>query len=162
MENLKHDSPRGSIVALVTPMTDGGALDREAWRGLLDLHAEAGTDAVVIAGTTGESATLTVEERDWLLEAALERLGEARRVIAGTGGAGTDATIRQSRRAAAIGAGAVLVVTPYYNRPPQRGLAAHFRAVADACEVPVILYNVPSRTSTDLKPETTASLADHG
>jgi 4-hydroxy-tetrahydrodipicolinate synthase len=152
----------GSIVALVTPFGgDGDAVDEVVWRALVGLHVEAGSDGVVVAGTTGESATLTAAERDLLLEQALEAADGRLRVIAGTGAASTEATVAQSRRAAQLGAEAVLVVTPYYNRPPQRGLAAHFRRVADDCPVPVILYNVPSRTAVDLGPETVGMLAEH-
>jgi len=158
-----HDNfPTGSIVALVTPFDDDGAgIDLEAWRGLLRWHLDAGTDGVVVAGTTGESANLDAGERDALLESALEHLGGQRAVIAGTGSASTRVAVEQSRRAAALGADAVLVVTPYYNRPPQRGLVAHYLAIAEATPVPVVLYNVPSRTAADLAPESVLELAAH-
>lgn len=152
----------GSIVALVTPFRDhGGAIDLAAWRGLLDWHIESGTDAVVVAGTTGESATLDAAERDALLAEAVERCAGRCGVLAGTGAASTRVAVDQSRRAAELGADALLVVTPYYNRPPQRGLAAHYRAVAEATELPVVLYNVPGRTAVDLAPETVLELARH-
>ena len=158
-----HDNfPAGSIVALVTPFTDGGTgIDLDAWRALLTWHLAAGTSGVVVAGTTGESANLDPGERAGLLDAALEQLGGKRPVIAGTGSASTRAAVEQSRRAAAAGADAVLVVTPYYNRPPQRGLAAHYLAIAEATPAPVVLYNVPSRTAVDLAPETVIRLAEH-
>ena len=150
----------GSIVALVTPFRDGGdAIDLEAWRGLLDWHIESGTDAVVVAGTTGESATLSGAERDALLTEAVQRCAGRCAVLAGTGSASTGVAVAQSRRAAELGADALLVVTPYYNRPPQRGLVAHYKAVAEATEVPVVLYNVPGRTAVDLAPETVLELA---
>ncbi|MFU8877379.1 MAG: 4-hydroxy-tetrahydrodipicolinate synthase [Wenzhouxiangellaceae bacterium] len=152
----------GSIVALATPFeADGQAPDYAAWRALLQWHAGAGTDAVVVAGTTGESATLEAAERDGLLEHALDEVGGRMRVIAGTGASSTALALAQSRRAAELGADAVLVVTPYYNRPPQRGLLAHYRAIADQCPVPVVVYNVPGRTACDLAPETMLTLAEH-
>lgn len=161
MTTLDDFGLTGSLVALVTPMQADGALDLEAWDGLLDWHAEAGTDGVVVGGTTGESATLTADERDTLLRRALDRIGGRCRIIAGTGAAATRSAIDQSVRAAELGAHAVLVVTPYYNRPPQRGLAAHYRAVADACPAPLILYNVPGRSAVDLEPQTTIALCQH-
>lgn len=161
MKTLDDFGLTGSLVALVTPMNVDGAIDYDAWVRLLDWHADSGTDGVVVGGTTGESAALTVGERERLLDSALERVGDRLRVIAGTGAPATAAAVEQSRRAASQGAHAVLVVTPYYNRPPQRGLAVHYRAVADACEVPVILYNVPGRTAVDLAPETTVALCEH-
>lgn len=152
----------GSIVALVTPFRDRGTvIDLEAWRSLLDWHIESGTRAVVVAGTTGESATLEASERDLLLREAVQRCAGRCAVLAGTGAASTRVAIDQSRRAAALGADALLVVTPYYNRPPQRGLAAHYTAIAEATELPVVLYNVPSRTAVDLAPQTVLELADH-
>lgn len=161
MKTLDDLGLTGSLVALVTPMTADGAVDADAWARLLEWHAESGTRGVVVGGTTGESAALTVGERERLLDIALERVGDRMRVIAGTGAPATATAIEQSRHAASLGAHAVLVVTPYYNRPPQRGLAAHYRAVADACDAPVILYNVPGRTAVDLAPETTIALCEH-
>jgi 4-hydroxy-tetrahydrodipicolinate synthase len=152
----------GSIAALVTPFADAGAaVDETVWRALVKWHGEAGTDGIVVAGTTGESAALSRSERDALLEQALEAADGRMRVIAGTGSASTDGAVAHGRRAAELGADAVLVVAPYYNRPPQRGLAAHFRRIADDSPVPVILYNVPTRTAVDLAPETVTALADH-
>lgn len=152
----------GSIVALATPFgPDGKGIDTTALNGLLKWQADSGTAGIVVAGTTGESATLDQDERDLLLESALGFAGDDVVVIAGTGAPSTSAAVAQSRRAADLGANAVLVVTPHYNRPPQRGLDAHFRAVADACSVPVILYNVPGRTAVDLEPDTVAALAGH-
>jgi 4-hydroxy-tetrahydrodipicolinate synthase len=116
---------------------------------------------VVVAGTTGESATLEASERDLLLTEAVTRCAGRCRVLAGTGSASTRLAVDQSRRAAELGADALLVVTPYYNRPPQRGLVVHYRAVAEATELPVVLYNVPGRTAIDLAPETVLELAGH-
>ena len=161
MNTLDDFGLTGSLVALVTPMRADGAIDLDAWARLLDWHVAAGSDGVVVGGTTGESATLDAGERDRLLESALDRVGDRIRVIAGTGAAATAVAVDQSRRAAALGAHAVLVVTPYYNRPPQRGLVAHYRAVADASDAPVILYNVPGRTAIDLAPETAIEIAGH-
>lgn len=158
---MKHPLT-GSIVALVTPFEAGGAsVDRAAWARLVAWHVEAGTNGIVVAGTTGESATLDASERDWLLESALEIAGDRCAILAGTGAPSTALAVALSRRAASLGAAAVLVVAPYYNRPPQRGLVAHYRAIADAVDVPVVLYNVPSRTACDIKPETVATLAAH-
>lgn len=152
----------GSIAALVTPFEGGGEnLDRAAWQRLVRWHVESGTNGIVVAGTTGESATLDADERDLLLESALETAAGRCTVLAGTGASSTAVAVAQSRRAAALGADAVLVVAPYYNRPPQRGLMAHYRAIADASEVPVVLYNVPSRTAVDIEPETALALAEH-
>jgi len=151
----------GSIVALVTPFTDAGGLDHAALEGLIDFHLEQGSDGLVVAGTTGESATLTKQEFGDLLQAVIRRVGGAVPVLAGTGSAATAVAVEQSRRAAELGADGVLVVTPYYNRPTQAGLEAHFTAVADAIDLPVVLYNVPSRTAVDLLPKTVARLAAH-
>jgi 4-hydroxy-tetrahydrodipicolinate synthase len=152
---------RGSIVALVTPMTTDNEIDDQAWTELLDWHLESGTDGVVVAGTTGESATLSAEEFGRLLSLAVERISGKVPVLAGTGFPSTAQTIERTRLASRLGADAALVVTPAYIRPPQRGLEAHFRAVADAAPVPVVLYNVPSRTAVDLAPETSLRLAEH-
>ncbi len=162
MQEMNDKITSGSIVALVTPFeADGGCVDKAAWLRLLEWHAEAGTGAVVVAGTTGESATLAADERDWLLQSAVESAAGRCAVIAGTGSASTATAVALSRRAAQLNADAVLVATPYYNRPPQRGLLAHYRAIADDCEVPLILYNVPSRTAVDIEPETALTLAGH-
>lgn len=151
----------GSIVALITPMNDRGDVDESAWRRLLDWHLEQGTDGVVVAGTTGESATLTGDEFRRLLEVAVDQVGGRLPVIAGTGTADTAKTIERSLQAAEIGADGLLAVTPYYVRPMQSGLVAHFSAIADAVPLPLLLYNVPTRTAVDLLPETTARLSRH-
>jgi 4-hydroxy-tetrahydrodipicolinate synthase len=151
----------GSITALVTPFTDQGAVDHAALDQLVDFHLENGTAGLVIAGTTGESATLEREEAEAVLSQVVERVGGRIPVIAGTGGTSTARAVDQTRAAVERGADAVLVVTPYYNRPPQRGLVTHFRAIADASDVPLLLYNVPSRTSVDMLPETVEKLSAH-
>jgi len=152
---------QGSLVALVTPMAAGGAIDENRWRALLAWHRASGTSGVVVAGTTGESASLTESEFVRLLTIAVEEIGGVLKVIAGTGFPSTAQTLRRTALAARLGADAALVVTPAYTRPSQRGLLAHYLAVADAAELPVILYNVPSRTAVDLLPETSLALARH-
>jgi 4-hydroxy-tetrahydrodipicolinate synthase len=152
---------RGSLVALVTPMTESGDVDHVAFGRLLDWHARQGTDGVVIAGTTGESPTVTAAEAAELLQIAVQRIGGRMPLIAGTGGNSTAESIERTRAACELGVDGVLVVTPYYNRPPQEGLYRHFSLVADASSVPLILYNVPSRTACDLLPETVERLSFH-
>lgn len=151
----------GSIVALVTPFTDDGGVDYAALGGLLDFHLREGTDGLVIAGTTGESATLAAAEFGDLVSAVVRRVNGGVPVIAGTGSASTARAVEQTVLAAELGADGALVVTPYYNRPTQAGLDAHFRAVADASGIPIVLYNVPSRTAVDLLPGTVEKLAAH-
>ena len=151
----------GSMVAVVTPMTAAGDIDLQAWEGLLQWHAQQGTDAVVVVGTTGESPTVTLAEAGELVRRAVMVLGDRMPVIAGTGTNSTASTIERTRALAAAGAHAALVVTPYYNKPTQEGLYQHFHAVADASPIPLILYNVPSRTGVDLLPDTVVRLASH-
>ena len=151
----------GSIVALVTPFTDQGEVDAPALCRLVDFHLEQGTKGLVIAGTTGEYVSLTPAEFAGILDLVVEQLGGRIPVIAGTGNASTRRSVEQTRLAAAHGAGAALVVTPYYVRPTQTGLEAHFVAIADESNIPVILYNVPSRTSVDLLPHTVERLSGH-
>ncbi|MFO0335811.1 MAG: 4-hydroxy-tetrahydrodipicolinate synthase [Pseudomonadota bacterium] len=151
----------GSIVAVVTPMGEAGELDFAAWDRLLDWHADEGTDAVVVCGTTGESPTVTVDEAVELVARAQARLRGRLPVIAGTGTNSTIGTIERTRRLAQAGADAALVVTPYYNKPTQEGLYRHYVAVAEASSIPLILYNVPSRTGVDLLPDTARRLAEH-
>ena len=151
----------GSITALATPFTAAGAPDTDAWLRLVDAQLAGGTQAVVVAGSTGEAAALTVAEYEALLRAAVERVAGRVPVIAGTGQSGTAHTIERTRLAAACGADAALVVTPPYVRPTQAGLLAHYRAVADDGALPVVLYNVPPRTGCDMQPDTVAGLAAH-
>jgi len=151
----------GSITALATPFTADGALDLDAWRRLLDLQLAGGTQGVVVAGSTGEAAALYDVEYDALLRTAVEHIAGRIPVLAGTGQSNTAKTIEQTRRAAALGADAALVVTPPYVRPTQAGLLAHYRAVADDGALPVVLYNVPGRTGCDMLPDTVAELASH-
>ena len=151
---------RGSMVALVTPMGDDGSLDLPAFDRLVEFHVEQGTCALVVAGTTGESATLSAAEQAELVRRAVNRARERVPVIAGTGTASTATTIAHTQQAMAAGVDACLIVTPYYNKPSQEGLYRHYRAVAETVAVPQILYNVPSRTGCDLLPETVARLAE--
>lgn len=151
----------GSITALATPFTAAGEIDTDAWQRLLEAQLQAGTQGVVVAGSTGEAAALYDAEYDLLLRSAVELVAGRIPVLAGTGTSNTAKTIEQTRRAAALGADAALVVTPPYVRPTQEGLLAHFRAVADDGALPVVLYNVPGRTGCDLLPETAAQLAGH-
>lgn len=152
---------RGSLVALVTPMTESGDVDHVAFGRLLDWHARHGSDGVVITGTTGESPTVSAAEAAELLQIAVQRVAGRMPIIAGTGGNSTAESIERTRAACELGVDGVLVVTPYYNRPPQEGLYRHFSLVADAASVPLILYNVPSRTACDLLPETVERLSFH-
>ena len=152
---------RGSLVALVTPMTESGDIDHVAFGRLLDWHAREGSDGIVVGGSTGESATITAAESAELLQIAVQRVGGRMPVIAGTGASSTAVAVERTRTACEFGADAVLVVTPYYCRPPQEGLYRHFSTVADASSVPLLLYNVPSRTVVDLLPETVERLAGH-
>jgi 4-hydroxy-tetrahydrodipicolinate synthase len=151
----------GSMVAIVTPMTSDGALDLPAWDRLLDFHLREGSDGIVVAGTTGESPTLSLAEIEELCVCAVARCRGKAKVIVGTGSNNTESTVARTRSLSRLGVDAVMLVTPYYNRPPQEGLYRHFAAAADAAESPVILYNVPSRTAVDLLPATVARLARH-
>jgi 4-hydroxy-tetrahydrodipicolinate synthase len=150
---------RGSIVALITPMDADGAVDDAALGGLIDFHVDAGTSAIVAVGTTGESATLDEAEHCAVLKRCVELAAGRIPIIAGTGANSTSEAIRLTRCAQRAGADAALLVTPYYNKPTQAGLIAHHRAVAEAVDIPQILYNVPGRTACDMQPETTAELA---
>ena len=152
---------KGSIPALVTPMCSDGSIDFPAWDALLDFHAREGSDGVVVGGTTGESPVLDRSELEELIRRAKARLAGRMPVIAGSGTNGTAKSVALSRAAEAAGADALLVVTPYYNKPTQEGLYLHFTAIADAVGIPVILYNVPGRTACDLLPETIARLSRH-
>jgi len=149
----------GSMVAIVTPMTADGGLDWPAWDRLLDFHMREGTDGIVVAGTTGESPVLTADEIEELAARAVARCRDKTKVIVGSGTHSTAATVARTRTLSRLGVDAVLLVTPYYNKPPQEGLYRHFMAAADASHVPVILYNVPGRTAVDLLPSTVGRLA---
>lgn len=151
---------RGSIVALVTPMQADGSLDLVALDRLIDWHVESGTHALVVVGTTGESATLSVQEHCNLVAHCVQVTGKRISVIAGSGSNSTEEALYFTESARQHGADACLLVTPYYNKPSQKGLYQHFKAVAEAVDIPQILYNVPSRTACDLALETVDRLAD--
>ena len=151
----------GSITALATPFTASGEIDLDAWQRLLAMQLDAGTQGVVVAGSTGEAAALLDAEYDLLLRVAVEHVAGRIPVLAGTGLSSTAKTIEQTRRAGALGADAALVVTPPYVRPTQAGLIEHYRAVADDGALPVVLYNVPGRTGTDMLPATVEALHAH-
>ncbi|HKE93892.1 MAG TPA: 4-hydroxy-tetrahydrodipicolinate synthase [Povalibacter sp.] len=150
----------GSIVAIVTPMQADGAVDFGALDRLVQFHLDSGTDGIVAVGTTGESATLDVEEHIEVIRRVVVKVGKRIPVIAGTGANSTTEAIELTRRSKEVGADACLLVTPYYNKPTQEGLYQHYQAVAAAVPIPLILYNVPGRTACDMQPETVARLAE--
>lgn len=150
---------RGSIPALVTPFLDG-QVDEKAFRALVDWQIEEGSSALVPCGTTGESATMSIEEHDRVVAICIEQAAGRVPVIAGCGSNDTLVALDHMQRAQAAGATAALVVAPYYNRPNQDGVYAHFHYLAGRCDLPIMLYNVPARTVTDIKPETVARLAE--
>jgi 4-hydroxy-tetrahydrodipicolinate synthase len=150
---------QGSIVAIVTPMNADGSLDLPGLRKLIDWHIAEGTDSIVIVGTTGESPTVSVEEHCELIKVAVEHTAKRIPIIAGTGGNSTEEAIELTRYAKQVGADASLQVVPYYNRPTQEGMYQHFRKIAEAVDLPVILYNVPGRTVADMSNETILRLA---
>jgi 4-hydroxy-tetrahydrodipicolinate synthase len=150
----------GSMVALVTPMREDGSLDSDCLNNLIEFHISNGTKAIVAVGTTGESATLTVKEHCAVIKQVVSQVNGRISVIAGTGANSTREAIELTQYAKDLGVDAVLLVTPYYNRPTQEGLYLHYKAIAEAVDIPQILYNVPSRTACDLLPETVARLAN--
>jgi 4-hydroxy-tetrahydrodipicolinate synthase len=149
----------GSIVALVTPMVASGDIDWTALDRLIDFHVEGGTNGIVPVGTTGESSTLDVGEHVRVVERTVERVAGRIPVIAGTGASSTREAIALTQHAKSAGADACLIVTPYYNKPTQEGLYRHYCAIADAVDIPQVLYNVPPRTACDMKAETVGRLA---
>lgn len=150
---------KGSLVALITPMTDAGAVDWEAFEQLVHWHLEAGTHGIVPVGTTGESSTLSVTEHLEVVQRTVALVAGRIPVVAGTGANATAEAVHLTQEAASLGADACLVVTPYYNKPTQEGLYRHYEAIASSSSVPLVLYNVPPRTACDLLPETVARLA---
>jgi 4-hydroxy-tetrahydrodipicolinate synthase len=149
----------GSLVAIVTPMREDGALDLPSLKSLIDWHVQEGTNGIVIVGTTGESPTVDVEEHCTLIRSAVEFAAKRIPVIAGTGGNSTKEAIELTKFAKSVGADYSLSVVPYYNKPMQEGLYRHFRAIAESADIPTILYNVPSRTVADLANDTVVRLA---
>jgi 4-hydroxy-tetrahydrodipicolinate synthase len=156
---MSSSSFAGTHVAIVTPFRDDGELDLTAWARLLDWHVASGTDGVVVAGSTGESPTVTEGELFELTRRARAQLGGRMQLVVGCGGNSTAATAARVRSLSAEGVDGLLLATPAYNRPTQEGLYRHFEAAAQAASVPLILYNVPSRTAVDMLPETVARLA---
>jgi 4-hydroxy-tetrahydrodipicolinate synthase len=152
----------GSMVAVVTPMDADGTVDYGQLARVIDFHVEAGTEALIVAGTTGESATLDHDEHIEVIEKACELARSRIPIVAGTGSNSTTQTLKLSRAVDRLPIAAFLVVTPYYNKPTQEGMRRHFSIVADAVTRPLILYNVPGRTGVDLKPDTVIKLAAHG
>ena len=150
---------QGSIVALVTPMVESGAVDKESLKKLVEYHIAQGTDALVAVGTTGESATLDEDEHCDVIKSVVDYAGGRILVIAGTGANSTTEAIALTRKAKQVGANACLIVTPYYNKPTQEGLYLHHKAIAEAVDIPQILYNVPGRTACDMLPETIGRLS---
>ncbi len=149
----------GSIVALVTPMSPTGAVDYQSLRSLVDHHLQAHTQALVVNGSTAEAINLSEEERDAMLSKVIAQVAKRMPVIAGTGSASTGETIERTKKALALGADAALIVTPYYNRPTQEGLYQHYKAVAEAVSLPIILYSVPHRTGVDFSVDTLERLS---
>ena len=149
---------RGSLPALVTPFRDG-EIDEEALRALVDWHIAEGSHGLVPVGTTGESPTLSHEEHERVIELVVDQAAGRVPVVAGAGSNNTAEGIRLIRHAERVGADAALVVTPYYNKPTQAGLYAHFKALHDCCDLPIIIYNIPSRSVVDMSPETMGELA---
>ena len=150
---------KGSIVAIVTPMQEDGSLDLAAFRALIDFHIAEGTDAIVVVGTTGESPTVDVEEHELLIAEAVKHAAKRVPIIAGTGANSTKEAIELATFAKKVGADASLTVVPYYNKPTQEGLYLHFKAIAEAVDMPHILYNVPGRTGADMNNDTVLRLA---
>lgn len=150
---------QGSMVALVTPMREDGSVDENSLRELVDWHVEQGTDAIVAVGTTGESATLDEQEHCEVIRQVVTFTDKRVPVIAGTGANSTTEAIQLTRCAKEAGANGCLLVTPYYNKPTQEGLYQHFKAVAEAVDIPQLLYNVPGRTACDMLPETVGRLS---
>lgn len=150
----------GSMVALVTPMRADGSLDDGSLRKLVEFHISQGTDAIVAVGTTGESATLSVDEHTYVIRKVVEYVNGRVPVIAGTGANSTSEAIELTQSAKDLNVDAVLLVAPYYNKPTQEGMYLHFKAIAEAVDIPQILYNVPGRTACDLLPETVGRLSE--
>ncbi|WP_430813625.1 4-hydroxy-tetrahydrodipicolinate synthase [Carboxylicivirga sp. RSCT41] len=157
---MKNFDLKGSIVAIVTPFQENGEIDVDAFDQLIDWHLENGTNGLVVCGTTGETPALTGDEDAFLIERAVKRVAGRIPVIAGTGSNSTQECIKYSRKAEAIGVDAVLVVGPYYNKPTEKGMYMHFATVAEAIDVPIILYNVPGRTGSKISVDNAIKLAN--
>lgn len=151
---------RGSIVALVTPFTKKGEVDEAALKKLVEFHIKSGTNGIVPCGTTGESATLNYEEHERVIDICVKAADKRIPIIAGTGSNSTQEAIDMSLFAKKVGADGLLLVSPYYNKPTQKGLYLHFKAIADMVDLPIILYNIASRTGVNIEPETAARLSN--
>jgi len=151
---------RGSIPAIVTPMHEDGSLDLPAFRKLIDWHAQEGSNGLVVVGTSGESATLSVDEHILMVKTAVEHTAKRFPIIAGAGGNSTSEAVELAKAAKEVGADATLQVVPYYNKPTQEGMYQHFRRIAESVDLPVILYNVPGRTVADMNHDTVLRLAE--
>lgn len=157
---MEIDFLKGSWVAIITPFKQNLDIDFDAWNRLLDLHAAVGTDGIVVCGTTGEGATLNLDEKKELMKLAYKKLKGKAKLMFGAGSNDTTQACIAASEATSIGADCILSITPYYNKPPQKGLVSHFSAVAESTDLPVVLYNVPGRTGCNLLPETVAELAE--
>ncbi len=151
---------RGSIVAIVTPFLNSGEIDWDSFDKLIDFHLENNTDGIVVCGTTGETPTLTDEEDEALVARAVERIGGRIPIIAGSGSNSTQTAVEKTQKAKDLGADAALIVVPYYNKPTQKGIYNHYKTIAESVDIPIVLYNVPSRTGAGLNPETVVKLAN--
>lgn len=158
---MKNTIFTGMATAIVTPMTSDGAIDYDALGRFIEFQIESGINALVVMGTTGENATIEPEDQKKVIAYTVEKVAKRVPVIAGTGTNNTEHVLHNTRNACEVGADAILVVTPYYNKATQNGLIKHFTTVADASTVPMILYNVPGRTGCNLQPKTVAKLAEH-
>ena len=150
---------KGAGVALVTPFHEDESVNYEALESLIEMQIEGQTDAIIVCGTTGEPSTMTEEERTSVIKFVVEKVNKRVPVIAGTGGNNTRSSVEASKRAEELGADGLLVVTPYYNKATQKGLYLHYKAIADAVNIPIIMYNVPSRTGLNILPETAVRIA---
>ena len=148
------------LTAIVTPFREDGSVDLDAFQDLARHLVDHGSEGIVVAGTTGESPTLSDGERSDLISAAVEAVGSDASIVAGTGTYSTEHSVRLTKQAAALGADAALVVTPYYNKPPQRGIVAHFEAIAQVTDLPIVVYNIPARVVLNIEPETMSRLAE--
>ena len=152
---------KGSMVAIVTPMNEDGSLDHSSLENLIEFHIENKTDVIISVGTTGESATLDFDEHSEVIKSTLAIVNKRIPVIAGSGANSTSEALQLTQRSKELGADACLLVTPYYNKPTQKGLYAHYKKIADEVSIPQILYNVPGRTSVDMLPDTVYDLSSH-
>ena len=158
---MKNTIFTGAGVAIVTPMNEDGSINYEEFGKIIDFQIENGTDAIIVCGTTGESSTMTDEEHKECIRYCVERVAKRVPVIAGTGSNDTAYAIELSKEAESLGADGLLVVTPYYNKSTQRGLVAHFTAIADAVNIPIVLYNIPGRTGVNIAIDTYKQLGKH-